>query len=102
MLSECPNRELAVLIAYIVKTVTYSTEKKDLRCVIIHCIIHCIIHYVTHYITHYSILYIIHSIVRNVGVTIAQKKQRHVSLVDQKEAPSSREKRTPPDTGKRL
>ena len=29
-------------------------------------------------------------------LTIAQKKHRHVSFVDQKEAPSSREKSTPP------
>ena len=34
------------------------------------------------------------------NLTIAQKKHRHVSLVDQKDAPSSRENSTPPDIEK--
>jgi hypothetical protein len=29
VLSECPNREFAVLIAYMVKTVTYSTAQRE-------------------------------------------------------------------------
>jgi hypothetical protein len=32
----------------------------------------------------------------DLNLTIAQKKHRHVSFVDQKDAPSSREKSTPP------